>query len=269
MRQFFTCLFSLICLTSIFVQEADAQRRRPKQDKNAFALIEFFTSEACLRCRDSSALAAKVVKSSGGELSRVFLLAFHVDYLNSLSWRDPYSDKAFSKRQEEYMRKIRGGAMVPGSFIVNGRKYLGTTSPIVMQRAVLEAKKIRPRADIELEFSKSEDPKLVIVKYRVKGLGSMRRPFFLLHLAATQDEIKKTIADGVNAGQEFTHVNLVHNFQSRRIDTTGKDQVQGEIEVVLPIELDKDDLDYTAFVQDPRTLHVIGAEQLQNSEERK
>ena len=267
MRLSFTFLLSLICVTSVFVQEAESQRRRPKQHENAFAVIEFFTSEACLRCRDSSALAAKVVKSSGGELSRVFLLSFHVDYLNSLSWSDPYSDKAFTKRQEEYMLKIRGGAMVPGSFIINGRKFLGTSSPVVMQRAVIDAKKVRPRADIELEFGKSEDPKLVIVKYKVNGLGSMRRPFFLLHLAATEDEINKTVADGVNAGQKFTHVNVVQNFQSRRIDTTGKDFVEGEIEVVLPIELDKEDLDYTAFVQDPRTLHVIGAEQLQHSVE--
>jgi hypothetical protein len=240
---------------------AQAQQKSPQKQERAFAILEYFTSEACIRCRETSVLAEQVVKNSGGVLKRVYLLAFHVDSLNSIEWKDPYSSGEYTKRQLEYAQKFKLASAPPGTFVLNGKKYLDSASPIVMQRAVLDALKQRSLATIDLA-AKSLPENGASVAYRVRGLHKTRQPFFLLHVAAIQPKISRTVNEGVNSGVNFDHVNVVRSFQTVRIEPEDKPEVLGRVELVLPEELEAAEAHYIAFVQDPRTFAVVGAEQV-------
>ena len=47
-------------------------------------------------------------------------LSFHVDYWNGPGWRDPYSDSAFSRRQQEYANVFKSDHVYTPQMVVNG-----------------------------------------------------------------------------------------------------------------------------------------------------
>ena len=86
-------------------QSADDKKVQLKSENETatpFALVELFTSEGCSSCPPADLLLGEIVKDARTRRRRVYCLSFHVDYWNGLGWRDPYSDSAFSRRQQEY-----------------------------------------------------------------------------------------------------------------------------------------------------------------------
>src|SRR5262245_48953789 len=77
---------------------------------SGFAVVELFTSEGCSSCPPADRLLADLAKRPG-----VYALEFHVDYWNSLGWRDPYSAAAYSDRQRMY-----GDDIYTPQMVVNG-----------------------------------------------------------------------------------------------------------------------------------------------------
>src|SRR5262245_43483680 len=64
-------------------------------------ILELFTSQGCSSCPPADRLLSKL----GGDpklAGRVIPLAFHVDYWDSLGWRDPFDAARWSERQQAY-----------------------------------------------------------------------------------------------------------------------------------------------------------------------
>src|SRR5262245_18067196 len=90
-----------------------------------FALVELYTSEGCSSCPPADALLSKLVDAARRDGSRVFALAFHVDYWNRLGWRDPFSDPAFSERQSMYAKSFE--PRYTPQMVVNGvQSFVGS-----------------------------------------------------------------------------------------------------------------------------------------------
>jgi glutaminase A len=91
------------------------------------ALLELYTSEGCSSCppaeRWLSGLSAQAL-----EARHIVPLAFHVDYWNSLGWRDPYSQAAFSARQRA--RNAHSGWVYTPQFMLDGADFRGDESAL-------------------------------------------------------------------------------------------------------------------------------------------
>ncbi|MEO1237431.1 MAG: DUF1223 domain-containing protein, partial [Planctomycetota bacterium] len=75
--------------------------------REPFALVELFTSEGCHSCPPAEAVLNRMNRQARADGTRVFTLAFHVDYWNRLGWVDPFSDAAYTERQRGYGRDFR------------------------------------------------------------------------------------------------------------------------------------------------------------------
>jgi hypothetical protein len=78
------------------------------------AVLELFTSQGCSSCPPADALL--------GELAHrpdVIALAWHVDYWNSLGWRDPYATPEWTARQRAYAARLRADVFTP-ALVVDG-----------------------------------------------------------------------------------------------------------------------------------------------------
>ena len=64
---------------------------------NNIVVLELFTSQGCSSCPPADRLLATYANRED-----IAALSFHVDYWNKLGWKDPFSDPAFSTRQENY-----------------------------------------------------------------------------------------------------------------------------------------------------------------------
>ena len=65
-------------------------------------LLELYTSEGCSSCPPADRWFARLAKDTTS--SELNLLAFHVDYWNSIGWPDRFSSAAYTRRQSERVR---------------------------------------------------------------------------------------------------------------------------------------------------------------------
>src|SRR5438270_555643 len=58
---------------------------------------------------------------------RVIPLAFHVDYWDSLGWRDPYSSAEWTQRQARYARTMHlASTYTPQAVVIGTREFVGS-----------------------------------------------------------------------------------------------------------------------------------------------
>ena len=81
----------------------------------AKGVVELFTSQGCSDCPPADRTLGELTNSGG-----VITLAWHVDYWDYLGWRDTFSSKSATNRQEAYNRTIGAGVFTP-QFVVNGK----------------------------------------------------------------------------------------------------------------------------------------------------
>lgn len=111
----------LLTSTGASAQPAPAGAKQP-------VLVELFTSQSCSSCPPAEDLFRKYAKR--GDL---VALEWHVDYWDSLAvagagrWKDPYSSAAWTERQREYNRAIRGesGVYTPQAVVGGSTEATG------------------------------------------------------------------------------------------------------------------------------------------------
>src|SRR5271170_7931337 len=93
----------LIVRNTLSTQSAKEKEVQPKSEDEtgtSVAVVELFTSEGCSSCPPADDLLGEIVTDARKRQQRIYCLSFHVDYWNNLGWSDPYSDAAFSRRQQ-------------------------------------------------------------------------------------------------------------------------------------------------------------------------
>lgn len=72
-----------------------------KSSQRQTALLELYTSEACGSCPPAELWLSRL-KNVNGLWSEFVPVAFHVDYWSNLGWRDKFSKREFTLRQQNY-----------------------------------------------------------------------------------------------------------------------------------------------------------------------
>src|SRR5438034_4184292 len=88
-----TGLWSALLCLSLPIAPAQAGERP--------IVVELFTSEGCSSCPPADALLAELAKRPD-----VLALSFHIDYWDRLGWKDPYSSRAATDRQNRYSKLL-------------------------------------------------------------------------------------------------------------------------------------------------------------------
>ncbi len=216
-----------------------------------FALVELFTSEGCSSCPSADWLLGQILSSARKDKERLFPLAFHVDTWNHLGWVDPFSDPAYSRRQEEYAKVFQKAPYTP-QMVVNGRvEFVG--SNMWRARGVLtKAMQTPAKANVTLKLKPGKKSDAFIAEYSVTGAPADA----LVHIALVERGLVSKVSKGENAGRTLRHENVVRVFRTLPVGAQGT----GETELKIPSGLVRKNLAVIAYVQEPQTLTILGAE---------
>ncbi|MGA2868081.1 MAG: DUF1223 domain-containing protein [Verrucomicrobiota bacterium] len=85
-------------------------------------LMELYTSEGCSSCPPAESWLSGM-KKEPGLWSDFVPVAFHVEYWNYLGWRDKWSSKQFSDRQQNYAAVWGIENIYTPEFVLNGKEW--------------------------------------------------------------------------------------------------------------------------------------------------
>ena len=189
-----------------------------------FAVVELFTSEGCSSCPAAEALLNTLHADAQARGTRLYTLAFHVDYWDGLGWPDRFATAANTARQRAYADKLGSGVYTP-QMVVNGHdEFVGSD---------------RDRAESAVAGGLA-GPEGVAVTFEVKaeeGAPNAAAPCTVsIHAptgaalgvaaALTQSGLSTTVKRGENAGRTLRHDGVVRAFSSATLDKEGRATVK-------------------------------------------
>lgn len=165
------------------------------------AVVELFTSEGCSSCPPADGVLRRL-RAEGR--SEVVLLAFHVDYWDSLGWPDPFASHDATARQERYARALgRRGLYTPQAVVGGVHDVLGSDEDAIrsaVARALegTESVTARVASDVGGEVEVTFDPPRA-------ELGGF--------VAWVEDGLVTKVPRGENAGRTLTHDAVVRRLK--------------------------------------------------------
>ncbi len=217
-------------------------------------VLELFTSQGCSSCPPADRLLTRL-GSSPEWRGKVVPLAFHVDYWNYIGWSDPFSHKAWSRRQSEYARAFGTRRVYTPQLVVQGRVDCNGSDAVCVERAVRARLARGAEWRVELAVERAGEGKLAArVAVRPREAGDRRRPAVLV--ALFEKGLETEVGRGENASKTLHNDYVVRTLaEAQAPDASGHRRVELELKPGWR----PDRLGVAAFVQDPRTKEILGA----------
>ena len=171
-------------------------------------VVELFTSQGCSSCPPADALLGELAR-----LPNVVALAFHVDYWDSIGWRDRYEIPMAAKRQTRYVDTLNLSSAFTPQVVIDGKaSYVGSD-----RRRILAALAQRQEdVPVVVEVSPSE----LVINLPERAAQSD----YDVNVVAYLPEAATPIGRGENSGRTLTEFNIVREL--RRVATwDGKQSV--------------------------------------------
>ncbi len=185
-------------------------------------LVELFTSEACSSCPPADALLQKLDRSQPVPAADLVVLSEHVDYWDDIGWKDPFSSREFSIRQDEYARRFHLDSPYTPQMVVDGdAELVGSDEHRAIQ--VMEGAAKVPKLAVNLSSLHLEGAHSLALHVQVGlPISSARSPSGLVFIALADESDQSSVRGGENGGRTLTHVAVVRTLeQVGTIDSGG------------------------------------------------
>ena len=164
-------------------------------------LVELYTSEGCSSCPPADAWLSRLDQRYPAD--RVVPLALHVDYWDSLGWRDPYAQPACSDRQRQAASRARESTVYTPQIRVQGEATGLGQDPLQLVAQALA----RPSSAM-LSLSAKAGPHALELNIDGSAPGRNR-----LYLAVTERGLQSEVLRGENAGRRLHHDHVARSLQ--------------------------------------------------------
>src|SRR5882672_8012365 len=206
--------FSILTILSLRNTHAAGTAARPTMDDTSRApvLVELFTSEGCSSCPPADALLERLDRSQPVRNAELIVLSEHVDYWDDIGWKDPYSSRQFSIRQDDYAHRFRlEGPYTPQMVVDGGMQFVGSDERRAIQVIGDAAKVGKVRVVLSSIHLEGDNTLAVHVESGpLASSASSKSANVLLALADESDQ--SNVREGENAGRILKHVGVVRSL---------------------------------------------------------
>jgi hypothetical protein len=215
-------------------------------------LLELFTSEGCSSCPPADRLLETLDQKQPVAGADLIVLSEHVDYWDRLGWKDPFSSPVYTARQQDYTNKYNLDGVYTPQLVVDGRYGIvgsdGREVTNALQKALREPK-------IPIAISKvSRDGNQVTARIELHAGQTFKGGRGMLFVAIADNRAESQVAHGENAGRSLAHVAVTRVLKP--IGAIDLDSATAK-DVTLSVPLGPNGSRLVAFVQDPKSGHVL------------
>lgn len=214
------------------------------------AVVELFTSEVCSSCPPAEKLLNSLAATAEENNLRLYPVAFHVDYWNRLGWKDRFSSPRWSERQNQYAAAFRAETIYTPQMVVNGSAEFVGSNESQAKREIERAMKERPAVGITAEAA-LDTSGVVHYTCRLDALPSGTDLVLLL----VEKNLSSDVSRGENRGKQLDHENVVRLLE--QVPLHDKREVEGSL--IVPEEVNREQIDLICFVQEQKSMKIIGA----------
>jgi hypothetical protein len=185
-------LLLVLCLLAASARadcSADAAQPRPR-------LVELYTSEGCSSCPPADAWLRRAAPG------RVAALEFHVDYWDSLGWRDRFSDARFTARQQTQAAREGSGSVYTPQLVLDGSSWPGWYHDALPDT-------IAARATMRVSLATGAALRVHVETQLAETAGAAAYRNFV---ALTEDGLSSQVRAGENRGTLLRHDHVVRAF---------------------------------------------------------
>ena len=174
-------------------------------------IVELFTSQGCSSCPSADELLRTLERNQPVTGALIIPLSEHVDYWNRLGWRDPFSSKQFSERQEAYVRALGTQSLYTPMMVVDGHLAFVGSQSVTARKAVVSVVQT-PKIPISLEVSGGCDQRSLHVTTAIHDAPPIAEPIDVW-IAVTERQLSTEVTHGENAFRTLTHTGVVRTLE--------------------------------------------------------
>jgi hypothetical protein len=185
---------TVVAATTMLASHAALADPRP-------VVVELYTSQGCNSCPPADELLGELTHRND-----VLPLAFHVDYWDSLGWRDMFSSAEATHRQTLYAPRLGLDSIYTPQMVIDGvSDVVGSRKGEVLKllagkREGVSFTTSREAKDLVVDVGPALDPKSAEAKSAV------------VLLVAYSDTAETKVQRGENAGKTLREFNIVRGF---------------------------------------------------------
>ena len=246
MKQLF--IICLLVFAGIFSTEATAQTAN--QAKKSIVLLELYTSEGCPTCPPADANLAFLEREQPFAETEIITLALHVDYWNSVGWKDAYSSPVFSRRQQIYTQALKVKQSYTPQMIVDGKIEFTGSNMAKAQKAILDAVKT-VKANIEITR--------IADKFNVKISDIPAHADATVFLAVTENNVASNRKGALKSGADGGQSSVVRQLSSLGMLSAAQTVLEFETALQMSSDWNRENLKIVVFVQENASRKILGA----------
>ena len=244
--------FLFLALPFAIPAAAGVPECRVASDARRAPLVELYTSEGCDSCPPADRWFARLPVGPGAAIP----LSFHVDYWDSLGWKDRFASPEWSERQRARVRAGGGRIVYTPQVLFDGRD-LKWHSGTAFAESLGRARSKPPGATLRLRMARRGDALEVEVESALApGVTAPAD----LHVAITQGALATEVRAGENKGERLAHEHVVRTVEKMgAVGVTARTLSYGR---PFAPGWRAEDLAVVAWVQDRESAEVLQAVRL-------
>ena len=182
------------------------------------------------------------------------VLGEHVDYWDGDTWRDRFSSREYTLRQQEYAARFHIDGPSPPQMVVDGRReFVGNDAAALRSALAKSASEEKSRIGLTAGPTNGRELQLKIETTPLPA-GSKGADLYIA-IADNADETE--VRGGENSGTRLKHVAVLRSL--RRVAKVDPQGIQKEVTIEIPKSLRSQDLRIVAFIQESSNGNVLGS----------